>query len=430
MRFTITVFLLFISIIALVQTPSTIEQDTAQGHQLLKEAYQLSDEGKYDDAVKLLSKSIEILKKVNTPSQIDDAYHALYHAYGYSGNWENALKYAKITYQRGEKSASKTDDSKQLIDIIYDIGYIFDILGEKDSTHLYYLKSIQLYENMDTVPYADLGLAHHNLSFNYRGYEALEKALFHAQQSYNYWHKNETDAEYMVKCYSNISKIYGKLNAFDLAKEYGQKSINIRTELKKNTIVTLANTASVMSDMGDTESSIFYYKKAINQIETNASHKESKKTISSIYNNLGLELKEVEDYKTSETMLLKALEVNPENIGAHVNLFSLYIAAPFDKYDEVLEQITEIEQMAIEQNSPFLPVLYVVKATGLARQNNFDEAFKNFQYAFNKTQGLKLETPLDRTALIDLDTIANTELNRMVMRGRAFLFQTIYKETN
>ena len=430
MRFTITILLLFLAVIARVQAPNTIEQDTAQGHQLLKEAYQLSEKGKYDEAIKSLLKSIEILEKVKIPSKIEEVYYALYHAYGYSGDWVNALKYAKVTYQYAKKSTSKTTP-KELNDIIYDIGYVFDELGEKDSTYVYYFKSIELYESMDTIPYLDLGLVHHNLSFSYRNYEDYEKALFHAQQSYNYWSENEEKAsKYIATCYTNMAQIYSKLNAFDFAKEYAQKSINIRNELNKDAIVTLANTGLIMSDMGDRERAIYYYRKAIDEIEGNASHKESKETVSTIYNNLGLQLKEMESYKASEKTLLKALDINPKNTGAHVNLFSLYIEPPFNKHDEVLERVGEVEQMAIEQNSPFLPILYIVKARGLARQNNFDEAFKNFQYAFNKIQEQEQETPLDRTALIDLDEIENTELNRKVMAGRTALFQSFYEYTN
>ena len=376
MRYIITFFFFFIALIAYVQSPNATIADTIQAQKWLEDGLQAQNEGDYSKAIELIQKSIKAFEVYPQSKGLGDAYNSMYFAYAYSGDWKTALKYSKIHYQY---CIDMNIPAKETGDGLNDIAYIFGELKNIDSTIHYYLKAIEIYEKADTLPNKDLGLAHHNLSFQYKDYGYLEKSLIHARKAYDYWSENEPEvSSYIASMYSNMGALYGDLNALDLYKDYLEKSVAISLELEGENgfqyAMGIANLAYYYNLVEEYETALEHGFKAIKIFKK---YTDKTRSLATTYSNLAESYEGLGKLTESEAAYQKAIEVSPNKVDTYVNLFSLYLNNDqVAKYDDILKEKDRIEKMAIEINSPYLALFYANISTVYSRKEQFDEALK------------------------------------------------------
>ncbi|MBT8393315.1 MAG: tetratricopeptide repeat protein, partial [Bacteroidia bacterium] len=146
----------------------------------------------------------------------------IYHQYGYTEDWKNTLMYA----QEGLNILNDTlpENNIKVIDIIYDLGYIYNRLGDYTSAISQYEKSLQLYLKNFPEKDNDIAINYMQMAKNYRSlgkrndeFRVLEKAenLFIKQIKKNY--------SGLTSTYEFISLWYSYYGNYQLAENYLNK---------------------------------------------------------------------------------------------------------------------------------------------------------------------------------------------------------------
>lgn len=172
------------------------------------EAKLLEASGDFDAAVIYYKKALTLLEQGNASYEISytiEIYSGLYHALAYGGNWESALEKGL----EGKALLASTVKAKQRADYIYDLGFIYDRLGNYSKAATFYKQSIVLYESLEDLAYFDLGLAYNNLGTAYRQIGFFSERLRCLEQARFYWEKAPNVSEdYLLTIYGNLMRLY------------------------------------------------------------------------------------------------------------------------------------------------------------------------------------------------------------------------------
>jgi CHAT domain-containing protein len=167
-----------------------------------------------DAASRLLDNAVESLVKSQIP---DPDFRSVlstqqYHHEAYQGNWVKSLTIALQLQAALEKNPP--NKQKRTIDLVYDIAYIHDKMGNVQLSIENYERSIALYETAEKPYENDRALAHNNLASKYSLIERFDKTIYHYSKAVEWWNKAELkDKSYLVSAYNNL--IYNLLDYGD-----------------------------------------------------------------------------------------------------------------------------------------------------------------------------------------------------------------------
>lgn len=173
----------------------------------------------------------------------------VYHQTAYLDNWKHALVQAKLGYDFLNDTLASSD--KILVDLIYDIGYIYGQLGDYSKSVENYQRSLDLYIETIGENNFDVGLSYHNIALQYRNLGLRKKELESFLKAQTIWESlpEESVQTFLYKCYRNLFYWYSYYGAFEKAEGYILKKNNLRTlAANRKTNVFFRNDEEIYED--------------------------------------------------------------------------------------------------------------------------------------------------------------------------------------
>ena len=385
-----------------------------------------------DSGLQSAIKARDLLLKMEHPDRMfqHQVQSRVYHQTAYLGDWKHALEQAQLGYEFLKDTLSA--DDKVLVDLIYDLGYIYSKLGDYSKSVEKYQNSIDLYRNVNDDQTFDIGLAYHNLAIEYRNLGLRKMELESLLQAKNIWEKLEEDSiqTFLYSCYGNLFFWYSYYGDFDKAEEYMFKKTKLKAlannrktdllfrnkeEIYKNKLAEWLDLMLHYSRKKDTLNTVFYANNILKTINPN------KKLFDFEMYNLSATLKfyasfiEKEDPGKALLMIDRAIAIQNQYKDIFYNktfdyqLYKAELLFKAKKYTEANSVLEDLKnQDAIIEVSDRLRLTLLIAKTAQALPNNqkaqtyFDEAFSLLTESDNSIENLQLQ---DLIPLISFETI-------------------------
>ncbi|MEP7169994.1 MAG: tetratricopeptide repeat protein [Bacteroidota bacterium] len=340
--------------------------DTSKVSHLIALATEFSNKNP-DTGFVLVNEALQLSEKIKLPGKqvgwqngIGGSYNVIGWLYKNKGDYSTGLKFyfkALDIWELMEKTASSNTDSqnnKSLISsskpsTLYNIGNLYDALGEYPNAFNFYFKALKLDEESgDKIGsatvlsaigsiYSKQGNYSKALDFYFRSEKMNEEVKSKKVEAKNlssigniyYYQKNYTKAlEYNFKALkvaeelgnknlistfmSNIGSVYYDQYDYTKALEYNFKSLKLAEELgkKEQISISLVNIGTVYNDQKDYTKALDYYLKALKLDEESG----DQYLIASVSGNVGQLYTITKKNAEAEKYLLKALAIS-NNLG-------------------------------------------------------------------------------------------------------------------
>ena len=146
------------------------------------------------------------LKQADRMLQLE-LYSLLYHSLAYEGAIEESLKVALES--KAKIDADGTLEDPAVIDLIYDIGYLYDRTGNYFEAINYYKKSLDLYVAKFGEKNTDVALNYNNLAYSYSHVYNSKYTIEYYRKAAEIWEKVYADQddknEYLITVYQNLN---------------------------------------------------------------------------------------------------------------------------------------------------------------------------------------------------------------------------------
>lgn len=204
-----------------------------------------------DSAFQSAIKARDLLQQMERPDRIFQykVQSRVYHQTAYLGNWKQALEQAELSH--GFFKDTLTAPEKILVNLIYDIGYIYYQLGDYSKSLENYQHSLDLYIETIGENNFDVGLSYHNIAVQYQKLGLRRKELESLLKAESIWESlpEESVQIFLYKCYRNLFFWYSYYGDFDKAEAYVLKRNKLRTLAKnRKTDVFFRNEEEIYED--------------------------------------------------------------------------------------------------------------------------------------------------------------------------------------
>ncbi|WP_298148901.1 CHAT domain-containing tetratricopeptide repeat protein [Flavobacterium sp.] len=144
-------------------------------------------------------------------------YSSRYHYIAYNKTWEESLEYARKGYESADFKNAKAETKT---DYFYDLGYLYDKVGNSFEGIRFYKKSLDLYIKKYGENSTHVALNYNNLAFAYANVYDQRNTIAYYNKAAAIWekvHKTEPDImNYLVTSYQNL--VYQYLKYGDIPK--------------------------------------------------------------------------------------------------------------------------------------------------------------------------------------------------------------------
>lgn len=204
-----------------------------------------------------LINSIESLKnRTNYHSELlINLYSSRYHYIAYNKTWEESLEYAVKGYESADFKKAKPETKT---DYLYDLGYLYDKVGNSFEGIKFYKKSLAIYIKNNGEISTDVALNYNNLAFAYANVYDQRNTIAYYAKAASIWekvHKTVPDKNnYLITAYQNLAYQYlkygdvekakialNKLNDHYSKKYKGKATSNTAAEIKAKLNYALTN---------------------------------------------------------------------------------------------------------------------------------------------------------------------------------------------
>lgn len=178
-----------------------------------------------------------------------DAYTIIGEIHRKIGDYEKALFYGL----RSKEIAELLDKPYSIANNYNNIGIIFNRMGDLENSKKYYLKALELNQELANREYY-IGSNYNNIGLIFRKTKQYDSALYCFDEGLKY-----IKAPYgTATIYSNIGAIYYDLKLYDSAQYYHQNALSIQEEngFKEQMSLSMINLGGVMKEMGRYNESI------------------------------------------------------------------------------------------------------------------------------------------------------------------------------
>ena len=152
-----------------------------------------------------------------------DLFNLLYHSLAYNNQNEEALEAALTSYR---KLGKKTID-QDVIDLVYDIGFLYSRIGNYFEAINYYKKSLTLYVKNNGEINNDVALNYNNLAYVYSYAYNQKYTINYYKKAASLWEKvyakKDDEKDYLLTVYQNLNATLIEYGALDEAKIYLKK---------------------------------------------------------------------------------------------------------------------------------------------------------------------------------------------------------------
>ncbi|MCK4643468.1 tetratricopeptide repeat protein [bacterium] len=414
--------------------------------------------GKWNTAIALLKKSIELVSEVVNRHKLAELKAALGRILRQKGDYENAL----VILNEAKEISESIDDRKVIADSLNNIGIIYDDKGDYASALEYYQKALAILEQLGDkrgISYSlnNVGIIYKNKGDYASAFEYYQKSLAILEElgdkrgisfvlnNIGFIYKDKGDyasaLEYYQKALAiseelgykrsisialnNIGIIHDdKEGDYRSALEYYQKSLVVSEELgyKRGVFISLSNIGGIYLSKGDYASAFEYYQKAL-AISEELGYKRG---ISFSLGSMGETYKKSGDYLNAEEYINKAIAIGRELQLKYLLCEYLYNKADLcfilKRIDEASSLNDEALQIAEEVGHPeviFGSKVLKAKILGQKDKKGAAEELKNM---------LKENTEDSQQATLHYELFKIT--GKKVHKTRAFTtYRKLYKKT-
>lgn len=161
----------------------------------------------------------------------------------------------------------ETNDKDQNVNHLEVIGILYAEISDYNSSLKYFFEAINYLDNKNTKQYNSLIL---NIGTTYFEARDFSKALEYLNISKQYFEKNlENNTDYLQATYTNIGTTYGKINVYDSAFYYFDKSLILAERVNSHNGIggALINIGDILEKKKDFDKALYYYTRAITSFE-------------------------------------------------------------------------------------------------------------------------------------------------------------------
>ena len=235
--------------------------------------YQADVAGSYSAAIPQFLKSLDlqVQNRTGPDTLLPVTYNCLYHCYGYTEDWANAVKYAQLAlplYQEAEKLFPQYTP-KTTLDVFWDLGNCYYNYSMYDSAEVYFDAALPQYKAMSGEVSHDVALVLHEMGNVRRYTDRYAEAVPFYQQAINMW--TQLPGNYqsdLSAAHDNLGYTFLSLGQTEKAKRYLEKATLIAEEIGGSSYGRYANLASALVGMDFEEEGMAYFDKAVAEIET------------------------------------------------------------------------------------------------------------------------------------------------------------------
>ena len=291
-------------------------------------SYFLRIYGKYDEALEIAQRHVELSEKLFGENHPDTAgsYNNIGVVYYNKGDYDTALEYYNKALTVRQQVLGENHHSTATS---YDnIGMVYNDIGNYDKALEYYNKALVFRRQVLGENHKDTAFSYNNIGIGYidkgdydTALEYCNKALAIQRQVLG---ENHPDT---AASYNNIGIVYYNKGDYDTVLEYYKKSLAISQQLlgenHPSTAVSYNNIGVVYDIKGDYDTAFEYYNKAL-AIQRQVLGENHPDTASS-YNNIGAVYRSKGDYDTALEYYNTALTITRQVFGEnHSDTASLY----------------------------------------------------------------------------------------------------------
>lgn len=282
-----------------IKLADKLKIDTLIANNYINIGYIMFLQGKTDSAEVLFDRSLKIYSSIPDSVGIAKAYNLLTILYKSTGDFEKAIEAALIS----SYLYKKFNKTQEYIRSLINLGNIYEKLGEYDTAFSCYetLHRLSLKHNKPNqalTALINMAVIDYNLGVEASSRDDLEMANIKYQRAKEGYQKaidisrEKNDIQTLALCYTNMSKLYVKIEEFDEAIIASKDAIKLSKEIGDINILIYAykNLGICYNQIGDYHNA----ESALNQSLTlaqNARQKEEQEEIliglSNVYENLG-----------------------------------------------------------------------------------------------------------------------------------------------
>lgn len=371
---------------------SSQEYLTQKSKQLLTEA-QLTDYP--SEGVELAQTAFTFFNQLKQPS-MDlqmDLYNLLYHSLAYDGLIEESLKVALESNAKIDADDTYEDPSE--IDLIYDIGYLYDRTGNYFEAINYYKKSLDLYIAQFGEDNTDVALNYNNLAYSYSHVYNSKYTIEYYRKAAEIWEKvyaeKEDEKEYLLTVYQNLNaelinygdleeaKLMNKrITAFFYSKFPDSAGSNERRYKEARKLMVLANVRTYAAQ-GDFKTAKAYCDSLHSETTFSVEQKQDIDFLLSSYMLLSEYAYEKQDYRltlelcNSVVGIADRYDLKSQKVSIHAKLGTTY--EKLNEYDKGLFHIDLADSYVNKKNfiaSKF--AIQVIRASVLLGQQDLHKS--------------------------------------------------------
>ncbi|MEO1055110.1 MAG: tetratricopeptide repeat protein [Bacteroidota bacterium] len=226
-------------------------------------------------------------------------------------------------------------DYTQIANVIYNIGAVFDYLGEYDSGLVYSEKALEADLKIYGAGHPRVAENYQNIGNKYFGRGHFEKSLYYFERSIEILER-EKDVNRNLLFDVIISKaaVLVELREYDRAMEYLSRVLRLADDMynqeNPHYSIIYMNMAKVFGDKNLTDSALYYYKKSINIIER--FDVDLSQALANAFSNISYNLKKEKRYDEALKYIKRSIEIqesyanvdHPKLGKYHLNLAVLY----------------------------------------------------------------------------------------------------------
>lgn len=239
--------------------------------------------------------------------------------YYYYQNHKHLLRIHRTTEAKDNcrEMLDKDFDDIAKATLYYDLGSLYNYLGEFDSSQYFYYKALKIdvQNKYSNTIYPSLAVTYSKQGKYKKAFELYQKGIEHA--------KKAGDIKNLHTIYQNIGVTYTMIGDYDKALENYIKSAKIAyLDGDMRAIGSLAvNTGNLYQELEDEQNSIFFYQTAAN-IYTN--DEESTARLSRVYNNIASMYINIGKYELAKKYL-KLAKTEATKVKNHSILALVYV---------------------------------------------------------------------------------------------------------
>lgn len=265
-------------------------------------------------ALKYSNQAIELSMSLNYVRGIVQSYRIKANIYYSQSKYSEAISSFMLClnyYSRYKNILLKNTDDKYTLAGIYNaIGVILYYQADYDESLSYYLKSINIFEEIDNKK--GISDCYNNIGIIYQNQNNNSKALYYHFKSLAIKYElNDTIGE--ATSYNNIGEIYRSQNQFEKALNYYYKGLNIKENTNDISGISTAcnNIGYIYLETNKLDSAFAFITRSVNySLETG-----DRFNIAESYLSMGEYFKKIKNYSKSENYYLKAYNLSKE-LGA------------------------------------------------------------------------------------------------------------------